>query len=126
MMNVPKRDIDEEMDDLKQEIERFRQEKERVRAIIGQIGGVPTFHTKAFNIVFVVLLIVSVAISLLSDGRLQLAMVELAITAVSIKLLYLVNSQNRVSHFQLWILSSLEWQINELSKVIHSLKKQVD
>ena len=126
MMETSDNRVNEEMGDLKEEIERFRQEKERVRAIVGQIGGMPTFNTKAFNIIFIVLLLVSVAVSLLSEGRVQLAMVELAITAVSIKLLYLVNNQSRVSHFQLWVLSSLEWQINGLSKVIHALKKEVD
>ncbi len=118
-------DVESEMEDLKHEIERFREEKERVRTIVGQIGGMPTIHTKAFNIIFIVLLIVSVLLSLVSDGRLRLAMIELAITAISIKLLYLVNSQSRVSHFQLWVLSSLEWQINELSKVVRSLENRL-
>lgn len=43
-------------------------------------------------------------------------MVELAIAILSVKLLYLIHFQNRVHHMQLWIISSLEWQIKEIRK----------
>ncbi len=108
----------QEMDDLKQEIKRFMKEKERVRAIVGEIGGVPTTHAKVFNTIFIVLIIVILAISLVSGGTLRLAMVELAVAALSVKLIYLIHNQARVNHFQLWILSSLEWRLNELYKEI--------
>jgi uncharacterized membrane protein len=114
----------EEVQDLKNEIEKFRQEKDRVRAIVGQIGGVPKFNTKAANIVFVVLLVVCMAISFVSKGTLLLAMLEVAVAAVSVKLIFLIHNLSRVSHFQLWILSSLEWQINELTKAVNKLTKQ--
>lgn len=46
-----------EVEDLRHEVERFKEEKERVRAIIGRIGGAPTFNVKVLNIVFSVLII---------------------------------------------------------------------
>ena len=111
-----------EMDDLKQEIERFQKEKERVRSIVGEIGGVPRTYAKVFNIIFIILIIVILIISLFSGGTVRLAMVELAVTALSIKLIYLIHNQSRVNHFQLWILSSLEWRLNELCKEIKNQK----
>ncbi len=108
----------DEMDDLKQEIERFIKEKERVRSIVGEIGGVPRTHAKVFNIIFIILIIVILIISLVSGGTVRLAMVELAVAALSVKLIYLIHNQARVNHFQLWILSSLEWRLNELCKEI--------
>ncbi len=113
------RQVEEEMADLKEEIDRFKEEKERVRSIVGKIGGMPTFHTKIFNIVFVTLIVVSLVISLVTvQGRVTLAMIELAVAALSLKLILLMNNQARVNHFQLWILSSVEWRLNEVVKAI--------
>lgn len=109
---------EEEVDELKREIEQFRKEKERVRQIIGQVGGMPTFNTKLFNAVFIMLITVCLVVSLWSNGVWRLAMVALALTLVSLKLIYLIYSQSRVNHFQLWILTSIEWRLNELIKKV--------
>ncbi len=123
-MDERERRVEEEMADLKEEIERFREEKQRVRAIVGKIGGVPAFNTKVFNIIFVTLVVVSLAISLITEvPRTRLAMIELAVAALSLKLIFLINKQARVNHFQLWILSSLEWRLNEIMKAIEANSK---
>ena len=123
-MDERERRVEEEMADLKEEIERFREEKQRVRAIVGKIGGVPAFNTKIFNIIFVTLVVISLAISLITEvPRTRLAMIELAVAALSLKLIFLINKQARVNHFQLWILSSLEWRLNEIMKVIEANSK---
>ncbi len=123
-MEQKDRQAQEEMADLKEEIERFREEKQRVRAIVGKIGGVPAFNTKIFNIIFVTLVVISLAISLITEvPRTRLTMIELAVAALSLKLIFLINKQARVNHFQLWILSSLEWRLNEIMKVIEANSK---
>jgi len=115
--------IDEELQDLIQEVEDYKQEKERVREIVGKVGGVPTSTTRFLNIIFVVFVLADLAISLLSEGKLRLAMVELAIFAISLKLIYLIHKQSRVNHLHTWILSSLEWRINEVLEEIRVKKK---
>jgi hypothetical protein len=112
----------QEIDDLKREIENFKKEKERVRSIIGQIGGIPEFNIKIFNIVFAAFIMACLIFSLIAKGTLRLALGELAIAAVSIKLIYLIHNQTRVNHFQLWILSSIEWRLNEMSKAMNVRK----
>jgi len=118
--------LEEEMSALRQEIEHFQQEKDRVRAIVGQIGGVPTQNTKVYNIVFVLFIIVCLFISLRSEGKVQLLMIELAIGALSVKLIYLIHFQSRINHFQLWILSSIEWQLNEIIRKFGRMEKKID
>ena len=90
-MEISDVQVEEEMEDLRREIEKFREERERVRQIIGQIGGVPTFNTRTFNVVFIVLLVGCLVISLFSEDTLQLAMLEIATAAVSAKLIYLIQ-----------------------------------
>ncbi len=112
--------IEEEMEDLKRELEHFQQEKERIRAIVGKIGGVPTFNIKLFNIVFIAIMAVTLLISLFSS-ELRLLMVELATVALALKILYMMHCQSKVNHFQLWMQSSIEWRINEIIKLLRKM-----
>jgi hypothetical protein len=113
----------EELDDLKKELEHFQQEKERVRAIVGKIGGLPKFRTKLVNTIFITVIIASVTISIISGERLRLLMIELAMVTLSLKIIYLIHCQMRINHFQFWILSSLEWRINEIMRQIKQARK---
>jgi len=122
-MNTEKDHVEEEIEDLRHEMESFKKEKERVRAIVGKIGGMPSVNTKLFNIIFLFLILICLVISLVSEGKLQLAMMELAIAALSAKIIYMMHNQSRINHFQLWILSSLEWRLNEILKEIQGVKK---
>jgi hypothetical protein len=122
-MQDDKKQIDEELDDLRIEMEHFKKEKERIRAIVGKIGGMPNFNTRMFNIIFLILVVVCLVFSLVSVGTLRLAMLELAIAALTAKIIYLMHNQSRVNHFQLWILTSLEWRLNELLKEVRKVKE---
>lgn len=126
-MENDERMIDEELEDLRKELENFQQEKERVRKIVGKIGGVPQFNTKAFNIIFIVILLVTLGISVFSENeRVRKLMMDLGLAALSAKILYMMYCQNRVNHFQLWMMSSLEWRINEMMKLIRKVQKKID
>ena len=113
--------IESELDDLKVELEHFQQEKERVRAIIGQVGGVPKFHTKLANTAFIILIAVTLVISIVGGEKWRLLMIEIATVALSLKIIYLIHCQMRVNHFKFWILSSIEWRINEMMKLVREL-----
>ncbi len=116
--------FEDEISDLKLELEHFQQEKERVRAIVGKIGGLPKFRTKLFNGIFIVIIIVSVTVSIIGGDRLRLLMIELATVTLSLKIIYLIHCQMRINHFKFWILSSIEWRINEIIKDVRKLKKE--
>jgi len=115
--------LEDEISDLKQELESFQKEKERVRTIIGKIGGVPKFQTKLINIIFVSIIIVSVVISIIGGESLRLLMIELATVTLSAKIIYMIHLQMRINHFQFWVLSSIEWRINEAIKHMRQLKQ---
>lgn len=121
-MNQNNGHLENEINDLKQELEHFQQEKERVRAIIGQIGGMPKFRTKLVNILFIAVIAVSLVISIIADEKLRLLMVEVATVTLSIKIIYLIHCQMRINHFKFWILSSIEWRLTEMRKEIKHLK----
>ncbi len=113
----------DEIGDLKQALENFEQEKERVRAIIGTIGGVPSFNEKLINIVFIVIIVVAVVISFIGGDKWRLSMIELTTVMLSVKIIYMMHVQMRVNHFKFWILSAIEWRINEMMVQIKQLKR---
>lgn len=116
-------EIEQELDDLRRELEHFQKEKERVRQIIGQVGGVPKFHNKLFNWILIIATGVCLVISLLIENlSVRLLMIELASAAVSVKVIYLMHCMMRVNHFKVWVLSSIEWRLSELTKLVKSQK----
>ena len=117
--------IEDEISDLRQSLEHFEQEKERVRAIIGKIGGVPRFRTKFINAVFIAAILVAAVISAIAGDKWRLLMVELTTVLLSVKIIYMIHIQMRVNHFKFWILSAIEWRINEMMTEIKHLKKQL-
>lgn len=119
-----KNEMENEIGDLRQELEHFQQEKERVRKILGKIGGVPAFNVKILNTTFIILIAVSLVISVIAGEKIRLLMIEFATVALSVKILYLIHRQMKMNHFEFWILSSLEWRINEISRQIKLLTKK--
>jgi hypothetical protein len=118
--------LEEELEDLKKELQHFEKDKERVRAIVGKIGGAPKSQATILNALFVIILVVSVVVSIVADEKWRLIMIELATVTLSVKIIYLIHSQMRVAHFEFWILSSLEWRVNEMMKQLRQIKKQID
>lgn len=121
-MDEPPKELENEINDLKQELENFQQEKERVRAIVGKIGGVPTFNTKLANWIFIVIIVITLAISIIGGKRYQLLMIEIATVALSAKIIYMIHCQMKINHFKLWMLSSIEWRLNEMMKHVRKSK----
>jgi len=120
---MEEKNLENEIDDLRQELEHFQQEKERVRTIVGKIGGVPKFNTKLVNLLFIGATIGSLIVSLVVGEKWRLLMIELATVAISLKILYMMHCQERVNHFKFWILSSIEWRLNEVTKRIKNLER---
>ena len=123
----------EETEILRQELEHYKSEKERVRKIIGQIGS-KTAKKKdlTINIVFLLLVISLFAFDFVRE-LFDLSLykipafisIELAILLVSLKIIWMINKQTKVEHFQFWILNSIEFQINLMSKRIRELEEKL-
>ena len=94
---------------------------------MGSIGGMPTFNTKLFNTVFLIIVLLLLVFSfIVREERLHLILSDVAIFAVSLKIMLLMHNEARVNHFELWVLTSIEWRVNEISKEIKKLKKEND
>ncbi|MCK4510594.1 hypothetical protein KAW64_02595 [bacterium] len=114
---------------LQEELEQFRQEKEKIRALVGQIGGIASSkRDRVLNVVFlaaiVFLLLADILRHLLGvDMPLPpLFSIELGVLLVSVKIIWMIHKQARVEHFQFWILNSIEFRLNEITKSVRRLE----
>ena len=123
-MEEKHKSVEDEISDLKAELDHFEQEKERVRAIIGKVGGVPRFRTKLANIVFIVVIIAAGVASIFSGEKLRLLLIELTTVMLSVKIIYMIHVQTRVNHFEFWVLSAIEWRVNEMMAELKQLLKR--
>ena len=111
---------------LEEEMEEFKKQRENVRHIVGKIGGKPTFIKKLFNILFVVLVVICFGLSLIAKGRTKILLLELIVLLVSAKFVYFLFLQSKVIHFQFWILSSIEWRINEMVNKLQKMANKIE
>ncbi len=117
--------LEDEIVDLKHELENFEKDKERIRGILGKIGGVPKFETKLVNILFVIMIVTSMVASVVGGEKLRWLSIEIATVALSVKIIYLMHCQMKTNHFKFWMLSSIEWRINEINKTVRQIKKKI-
>lgn len=103
-------------------LENFQQEKERVGAIVGKIGGVPTFNTELANKIFIAVIVITLVISIIGGERWQLLMIEIATVALATKIIYMIHCQMKINHFKPWMLSSIEWRLNVIMKHVRKSK----
>jgi len=123
MSENPAHRPDDEINDLRQELENFEKEKERVRMILGKVGGVPKTETTIANILFISLIGLGMLISFLKPDW-RLVVIEYTTVLLSVKIIYMMHTQMRVNHFKFWILSAIEWRINEMMAIVRRLDRE--
>jgi hypothetical protein len=119
---------------LREELEHYRAEKERVRQIIGQIGGQPSLRrTRLFNAVILTVVVLLFLVDLARElfglfaGVIPpFVLLEVAIFLVSLKIVWMIHMQMKLHHFQFWILNSLDFQVNELSRRMRTLEHRTE
>jgi hypothetical protein len=122
----------DEAEILRQELEHYRTEKDRIRKVIGQIGGATSKRQdRVINIIFLVVVVglfIFDIIRELTGFALptipRFLSMELALLLVSLKIIWMIHRQTKVDHFQFWVLNSIEFQINMMSKRLKDLEER--
>jgi len=122
---------DSEMQTLKEELEQYKTEKEKIRQIVGGIGG--TNNAKRDKIINYLFAVAIIFLLIFDFSRLMFHLeinlppffsMEIGILLISVKIIWMIHMQTKVDHFQFWILNSIEFRLNSLSKEIRKIKKQ--
>lgn len=121
-----------DMTSLEEELQHFCEEKEKIRKIIGEIGGTKSakrekMMTLVFGIAVLFLFVLDILRHFLWESIPMPPLFSLAIgiLLVSIKIMWMMHKQARLEHFQFWILNSIEFRLNDISKKVQQLEKTV-
>ena len=122
----------DEAEILRQELEHYRSEKDRIRKVIGQIGGATSKRQdRVINIIFLVVVVGLFIFDILREITgfavstiPRFLSMELALLLVSLKIIWMIHRQSKVDHFQFWVLNSIEFQINMMSKRLKDLEER--
>lgn len=122
MSEKSKHHSDETREELLEEIEEFEREREQLKEVLGRIGG-RNFSKKDnwINIGFLILILVLFVLELTTHFLPRLISLELGVLLVSIKIVFMIHSQQKVNHFQFWILNSIEYRMNDISKMVRKM-----
>lgn len=118
MILLPKRE-----EHLREELDEFQKEKERIRSIVGQIGGANNSQHKMINLLFVVLIIALLILGVVLQKITLFLTLEVAVLLGIFKLIWMFYEAQRASHFQFWILNSLDYRINEVDRKVKKIEK---
>ncbi len=124
----------DETEILRQELEHYKLEKERIRKIIGQIGGNTSKRKdNLINILFLALVsglfffdVIREIFSITVFAIPSFISIELAVLLVSVKIIWMISKQTKIDHFQFWVLNSIEFQINRMSKKVSELEEKIE
>jgi predicted signal transduction protein with EAL and GGDEF domain len=111
---------------LRQELEEFKREKERVRNVLGRIGG--KSHAKVdmtFNAIILGVIIVLFAVEFITGWIPTRVALEISVLLVSVKIVWMIHSNSRSYHFQFWVLNSIEFRINEMTRIVRRLEHRI-
>ena len=115
-----------DMKDLtREEMEEFIREKEKIRQIVGRIGGRPTIMSKVITILMIVFILTTLVSAPFLPKSLELPAVEVGIVLVSLKIFFFIQNEAKVTHFQFWMLSSLEWRMNDMAKRLTRIDENI-
>jgi hypothetical protein len=111
--------------ELESDIKNYLRDKERIRQILGRVGGVPKKKQRIVNVAFIALVSVAFVLGLVVGDR-ENIFLDIAILLVSLKLIYVVGQNIKVNHFQFWMLTTLEWRLNEMTQDLKDIRKKID
>jgi len=122
---------DTDTEKLQKELEDFRKEKEKIRQLVGQIGGKNLARRdRIMNIAFISLISVVFLLDILAHLANMpiplppLLLIDLGVLLISAKIIWMIHKQSKVEHFQFWILSAMEWRLNEIITELKELHKK--
>lgn len=110
---------------LLEELKEFEKEKDRIRQIVGKIGGKNNTQVKRVNALLIGMIIALLFMGgVLGKMSLELTM-YLAILLGIIKIIWMLYETKKSSHFQFWILNSVEVRINEMAGKLSKIEKKI-
>lgn len=115
---------EENYEELKIQLKEYKQEKEQFRKLVGQIGGKKDsrYHKISDQVLLISVLLVFI-IGLVFKNISPYLTILLGIFFICVKILWMIHDQQKINHFQFWVLSTIEFKVNELERKLRNQNK---
>jgi len=112
---------------MRKEFEEYNQEKEKIRDVLGKIGGKNFSKVDGIvNVVFFTIIITLFVLEMVTHFLPPFISLEISVLLVSIKIVVMMHHQYKTSHFQFWILNTIEFKINSMHSDLRELEKKIN
>ena len=108
------------------ELAEYTNEREKLKEILGAYGGkrysrIDTIMNVVFLVIIVGLFTIQATLKIIDPY----VSIEVSVLLVSIKIVWMIHSQNKMNHFQFWVLNTIEYRVNETIRRIQSLERKL-
>ena len=126
MTEEEKEDLKGKKEEILKEIQEYNKERDQIKSMLGKIGG--KSYSKldtVINIVFLLLICFFFIGEITIHWLPSFISLEISLLLVSIKIVWMIHSQQKFNHFQFWILNSIEYRMNQISVKIKKVEKEI-
>jgi MFS superfamily sulfate permease-like transporter len=125
-MTEEQEDLKGKKEEILKEIQEYNKERDQIKSMLGKIGG--KAYSKldtVINIVFLLLISIFFLLEITTHWLPSFISLEISVLLVSIKIVWMIHSQQKFNHFQFWILNSIEYRMNQVSVKMKKVEKEI-
>jgi hypothetical protein len=113
-------------EEIERELSEYQREREHLKEILGAFGGkrysrTDTVMNVAFLVIIVGLFVIQSTLKVIDSA----VSIEISLLLVSIKIVWMIHSQNKMNHFQFWVLNTIEYRVNEAIRRLQSIERNL-
>lgn len=108
-----------------QKLDEFKKEKERIRNIVIEIVKKNNRQQKMVSLIFIILIGTLLILGIVLQKITLFFTLEIIGILGIFKLIWIFYELQRASHFQFWILNSLEFRMNEIDRKVKKIEKML-
>ena len=116
-------DIASRAKELALEVAAFEQDRDMLKKVLGGIGGkVYSRLDMVLNVVFLAIVVGLFTLGITTHIIPIFVSLEVGVLLVSLKIAWMIHTQQKHQHFQFWVLNTIEFRINEVLKRLARLE----
>ena len=118
-------DVEERERELIRDLKEYQDERARLKQMLGQIGGKAQSRVDALiNLGFLVIIITLFVLEITTHIVPTFISLEIGVLLVSIKIVWMIHINQKHQHFQFWVLNTIEFRLNDLTKKVNSIDRR--
>ena len=118
-------DVRAREEEIQRELAEYQREREQLKEILGAYGGKRYSRIDTvMNVVFLVIIVGMFVAQATFKFIESYVSIEISVLLVSIKIVWMIHSQNKMNHFQFWVLNTIEYRLNEAVRRLQSIERR--